>query len=144
MSFLFRPFRSKHNQVQTPKKQPVPEDAEDKVEMSSWTLLEKASVDALLSSNSFKERDVMTAIGYLKKRGTPVTITSLIDKIYEINVQVKEDDCIICFDKKIECALVPCGHFGFCQTCVSGIKNLCPICRTKVDLTVKIYPINLC
>jgi len=50
----------------------------------------------------------------------------------------KKDKCVICFDKIVSCALLPCGHAQFCEICVPNLKN-CPTCRTPIDGFLKIY-----
>ncbi|XP_065906481.1 baculoviral IAP repeat-containing protein 7-B-like isoform X2 [Dysidea avara] len=71
-----------------------------------------------------------------------------------INVKISEgrdddDDtsansglCQICFDKKIECIFLPCGHAKTCEECATRIKNSgkpCPYCRKSVSTTHRIY-----
>ena len=46
--------------------------------------------------------------------------------------------CIVCMDNAINCVLMPCAHEVACQRCASRLA-LCPICRTAVGSTLKIY-----
>lgn len=51
-----------------------------------------------------------------------------------------ENKCSICFsktDKKN--IIVPCGHTQFCETCIKGRFDHCPICRSKVEKVIKIF-----
>jgi hypothetical protein len=51
----------------------------------------------------------------------------------------REDECVVCNEKKKEYAVVPCGHLCYCASCsVKSIEN-CPICRTEVDFIMKIF-----
>eukprot|EP01117_Protostelium_nocturnum_P011409 TRINITY_DN4139_c0_g1_i2.p1 TRINITY_DN4139_c0_g1~~TRINITY_DN4139_c0_g1_i2.p1 ORF type:complete len:260 (-),score=70.88 TRINITY_DN4139_c0_g1_i2:38-817(-) len=54
-----------------------------------------------------------------------------------------DDDCMVCFEKKRDCVLVPCGHLGFCYFCADGIHKSktpeCPLCRTKINIIVKTF-----
>ena len=50
--------------------------------------------------------------------------------------------CQICYDKKIDCIFLPCGHARACDECATRIKNSgqpCPYCRKDVSATYRIY-----
>jgi len=49
-------------------------------------------------------------------------------------------ECKICFNDfdKLK-TLIPCGHYGFCNDCVSGLQNKCPECRKYVQNSVITY-----
>ena len=53
------------------------------------------------------------------------------------------DECRICLTpNETSVCLVPCGHNRMCQTCAERIAqetNRCPICRTTLTLTVRMY-----
>uniref|UniRef100_A0A7S1BQP3 RING-type domain-containing protein n=1 Tax=Corethron hystrix TaxID=216773 RepID=A0A7S1BQP3_9STRA len=58
----------------------------------------------------------------------------------QLETQVEENDteeCIICFDKKIDCVMVPCGHQICCFNCASA-TTCCPICKANCTV-IKIY-----
>ena len=38
-----------------------------------------------------------------------------------------EDECIICFDGKIDCVATPCGHQICCLKCSKNVSR-CPVC----------------
>lgn len=45
--------------------------------------------------------------------------------------------CGICFEKKADCIIIPCGHLGACYSCLYGWfknKKTCPFCRKDVSL----------
>lgn len=48
------------------------------------------------------------------------------------------DECAICFDGEREIALQPCGHKCLCTNCSEGLE-ICPICRTKIQGTLKVF-----
>jgi len=51
--------------------------------------------------------------------------------------------CSICYDSSITLLLEPCNHICICQLCYhSLIKNECPICKTPISSTKKIYFAN--
>ena len=48
----------------------------------------------------------------------------------------------ICYDKKIDCIFLPCGHVVACERCATKIKNSerpCPCCKKKVETIYHIY-----
>lgn len=47
-------------------------------------------------------------------------------------VDIKEDSCTICFDKKADIILLPCRHKGFCDECGKKL-SICPICRGDIE-----------
>lgn len=42
----------------------------------------------------------------------------------------EEDECIICFDREINCVATPCGHQLCCLECSSGLSE-CPVCKCE-------------
>jgi hypothetical protein len=46
--------------------------------------------------------------------------------------------CVVCWDRVAVVALNPCGHVCVCDTC-SGKQRDCPLCRTRVTLTMRIF-----
>jgi Inhibitor of Apoptosis domain/Zinc finger, C3HC4 type (RING finger) len=47
--------------------------------------------------------------------------------------------CKICFTNNLEIMFLPCGHLTTCSMCAPGVKDLCPICRSKIKGCVKSY-----
>ena len=48
--------------------------------------------------------------------------------------------CVVCFDRPAVMTCVPCGHICLCPECGPAfVKGICPICRHKVDCTLRIY-----
>jgi len=59
---------------------------------------------------------------------------------FETKQQAEEnesEECVICFDRQIDCVMVPCGHQICCFQCASMTTN-CPICKAKCTV-IKIY-----
>jgi len=54
---------------------------------------------------------------------------------------VEEETCIVCFDKKITTAFIPCGHLCCCYDCAHKCNKKCPMCRKKNKTIQKIYTI---
>jgi Zinc finger, C3HC4 type (RING finger) len=58
---------------------------------------------------------------------------------------VTVDDCVVCQDRKAAHAVVPCGHHCLCDECAVNLvataagSRRCPLCRTHVQSTLKIY-----
>ncbi|CDR96586.1 hypothetical protein, conserved [Babesia bigemina] len=50
----------------------------------------------------------------------------------ELNIDLQAKlNCVVCFEKRINCLLNPCGHFNFCSVCAESFA-VCPICRRKI------------
>lgn len=46
-----------------------------------------------------------------------------------------DETCFICFERKADITLLPCGHSGQCHVCVQRILRMdrrCPMCRASV------------
>jgi hypothetical protein len=51
--------------------------------------------------------------------------------------------CSICYDSDVTLLLEPCNHICICQLCYNSlITKECPICRTNISATRKIYFAN--
>ncbi|CAM9490857.1 unnamed protein product, partial [Hapterophycus canaliculatus] len=42
----------------------------------------------------------------------------------------------VCFERKIDCTLVPCGHHCCCLTCAAQFEQ-CPVCRADVEQKIR-------
>lgn len=52
--------------------------------------------------------------------------------------------CIICLERPIEVALIPCGHAKTCTVCCVEMQQhervpRCPVCRAEVESTLRVY-----
>lgn len=60
-----------------------------------------------------------------------------------LNVDEKEStnvegECVICMDEKSEVVFVPCGHMCCCHSCAQNELEDCPMCRTKIERTIRV------
>lgn len=64
------------------------------------------------------------------------------DQVSQLDENEKADPsnlCKICFSKKANIALIPCGHSNFCKDCVMKFDTECPVCRTPISGKIKIF-----
>jgi len=57
------------------------------------------------------------------------------------SISTEEDSadlCRVCFDAKINCVIVPCGHFSICMKCAM-LVSMCPVCRGKIEQRQLVY-----
>jgi len=57
---------------------------------------------------------------------------------------VEEPTCEVCLVQppQARLALVPCGHHGFCDTCINAVyeqRRGCPVCRTPINMILRLY-----
>lgn len=54
----------------------------------------------------------------------------------------QQRECMVCGDKDVSAALVPCGHNMFCLDCANRIcgsnESTCPICSETVIQAIRI------
>ena len=53
-------------------------------------------------------------------------------------------DCLVCGEKEVDAALVPCGHNLFCLDCANRVCEadatpLCPVCQIPVAQAIRIF-----
>ena len=62
-------------------------------------------------------------------------------RLKELEAKVEQHEetkrCKVCLDKTANMALDPCGHFC-CFDCTSKLQN-CPVCRAKIEKTLRTY-----
>lgn len=46
-------------------------------------------------------------------------------------------ECVVCWSRTSEIALVPCGHVCLCQSC--PLLSACPMCRAQVTRSIRVY-----
>ncbi len=56
-------------------------------------------------------------------------------------IEPEDNSCVVCWDKEISVALVPCGHLAFCTECITQIK-VCSICKAPFREGIKIYHVK--
>ena len=72
---------------------------------------------------------------------TPTAPPDTMDTAFE-----EKGVCVLCWDKKSEVALVPCGHVCLCTLCCNEVDVLnaalnrqCPVCRRTFHQTLRVY-----
>ena len=54
--------------------------------------------------------------------------------------RTEEKACVICFDRQIDSAFVPCGHLVSCLPCAWKFDGKqCPMCKQHVAMVLKTY-----
>jgi len=86
--------------------------------------IEMASARHTISPDAFSANDA--ALFHLAE-DTP-HLTSTEDS--EEKRPADEDECIICFEREINCVATPCGHQICCLECSSGLSD-CPVCKSE-------------
>ncbi|CAF0765393.1 unnamed protein product [Didymodactylos carnosus] len=46
--------------------------------------------------------------------------------------------CSICWERKSNCAFIPCGHVTTCEQCSNDVDK-CPVCRATIQQKQKLY-----
>jgi rubrerythrin len=61
----------------------------------------------------------------------------------------KDMSCAVCKEELKKHVLIPCGHFGLCETCKNRFekeekekeqKEKCPICKKSIETYLKLFP----
>lgn len=108
--------------------------------ISIWKTLGGDSIDVdegIGESPNIWSATTPTLIG---SRSSPSASASPTDSL--LGGQTNKRECLVCGDKEITAALVPCGHNLFCldcanQICISG-NALCPVCSQTVVQAIRI------
>jgi len=49
----------------------------------------------------------------------------------------EESECVVCYDRRIDVRLEPCGHVALCGECASRLRpKRCPLCRADIQRIV--------
>lgn len=48
------------------------------------------------------------------------------------------DRCVVCYENKINCVLLECGHRALCMQCGQQLRE-CPMCRRPIERIVRVY-----
>lgn len=76
-------------------------------------------------------------------RSSPSVSASPTDSLLGGNGGGIKRDCLVCGDKEVNSALVPCGHSMFCVDCANRISTTdssCPVCSQTVIQAIRIIP----
>lgn len=93
-------------------------------------------------TNAIKTKQQDLAVEFIESSFTSILeiIThQMKNEMFSLKNIEKEEKCIckICFDKKVEIAIIPCGH-TFCENCIFNSKS-CPMCRSDIKSKLKIF-----
>jgi hypothetical protein len=55
-----------------------------------------------------------------------------------LEAEAAKMECTVCMEKLIDIVFAPCGHSCTCSKCSIPMKE-CPICRTNITSSTKIY-----
>lgn len=55
----------------------------------------------------------------------------------EENTGLLQDECVICYDNRIDCVANPCGHQIMCMRCAANVTR-CPVCASDCTF-LKVY-----
>ena len=101
--------------------------------------------DQILSNQT---QDLNESEMNLTKEQNKIDITSSKTEIMVIddkNVLIEENErlkserlCVICLNKDKNVLFLPCAHLAACLDCSFNLQN-CPICRSKIQATVRTY-----
>lgn len=78
-----------------------------------------------------------TSINQLNQQNSIVNLDHDI-LVNEVEKLYKERDCVICLDRRKNIIFLPCAHLASCVECSMSMQ-CCPICRIKVQATIKTY-----
>jgi hypothetical protein len=66
-------------------------------------------------------------------------LLNLTPKEFEKKLRTRSDDlCKVCFERPIDCVILPCGHLTTCAKC-SGKLERCPVCRQGIVETKRVF-----
>lgn len=56
-----------------------------------------------------------------------------------INIE-EGKQCLICSDNIGDCAISPCGHYGFCESCLQSFDPyICSFCKKEIGGVLRVY-----
>lgn len=91
-----------------------------------------------------KEEEKYEQFKNLQATENEITALSINDK-EEDSFEKKEAEpnfetvCKICLERKSQVIFLPCRHVAVCGSCVFGIDDKCPICRTEIKEKIQLY-----
>jgi len=48
------------------------------------------------------------------------------------------ESCVVCYENKINCVLLECGHRALCMDCGNKLTD-CPMCRKPIERIIRVY-----
>lgn len=95
-------------------------------------------------SVSYKHLNTIFIHTVTKKSEEPLSPTQFNKLKSEFNDYKEKLNCKICFDKKINITVEPCGHTALCEDCITNLRThnsylKCPLCNTFITRYKRIY-----
>jgi hypothetical protein len=82
------------------------------------------TLDALLRSGVSRESAEASVAG---------DVVHIIDDHTEYSGTTLDDACILCYERSMDCVLLPCGHQVCCQECGKNL-TICPLCKVNCSV----------
>jgi len=113
----------------------------EKNKAPSIDALNVTSLKTILGNNGIDYSDCLEKQELIKKieRFCPQVLAAT-TKSELFNIPESEQ-CIICYDRRIDVCLLECGHLACCSKCSKNLAE-CPICRRGISRVVQIYHVN--
>jgi len=114
---------------------------ENKNQIGTINELNVSSLKLILHNNGIDHTDCIEKselIHKVKKFCPQVLDISTRSELFNIP---ENEQCIICFDRRIDCVLLECGHLAVCMSCSKNLRE-CPICRRMVSRVVQTFHVN--
>ena len=119
------------------------------ITVSSNELATETETNMNPSSDEIKSNDIVTREAIISKENIKKEMKELSmndesmndDKsiLMEENERLKSERlCVICLSKDKNVLFLPCAHLAACLDCSFNLQN-CPICRSKIQATVRTY-----
>jgi len=123
-------------------------DVFDKIQKSIVGLLElesTSSTNELMEASEkylgdiFEKNQIQTAYEELIAAYRKfVVLREFIMMLRVVQSNENEPLCTICLDRSVSHCINPCGH-TFCEQCLKRQMNICFMCRTHVENTIRLY-----
>ena len=59
-----------------------------------------------------------------------------------VNLEENKQECILCYSNPNDVIIKPCGHSGYCKSCMMNYlktKKICPMCKLGIDTLLIFY-----
>jgi len=120
------------------------EDSKWSQSKNSYSNLEELNVGSLkliLHNNGVDYTDCIEKLDLIQKITKHCPHVLNVKSKSELFNIPEQEQCIICYDRRIDAVLLECGHLAVCVTCTKNLRE-CPICRRLVSRVVQIFHVN--
>ena len=115
-------------------------------------ILSKQSLKAITDANIGKD-NVKKFLQKVDKKNKTIHFDNFLNKfalfVKDINnpkpikaeqpKPIESLECCVCLSDNKNILLQPCNHLCVCESCKPNVGNECPICRTIIQSTIKVY-----